>query len=266
MNFETFHDAIHWRNHHRRKLETGTKRQRRVARSLKRCRPNHRCATEACRVCMREFRLWWAGEAVKIMLQRSDWTRCSVITKRLLVPYNDLTKFDLNAEIKRHRKRIERSEIHGRVVLGGLDVSLNIESNVITGWQFHCYLIVEGKNDEQLQQAIKTAFPPEPTALVPYDFAEITDPLVVITYAYKAEIKRRSGFVGADGNHRTKNHPLKGVDIKRLAPFLAKYKVGARLLLAGVRRNGHRLVFTPTKPSSGPGRPLKAAGRAATVG
>jgi hypothetical protein len=40
---------------------------------------------------------------------------------------------------------------------------------------------------------------------------------------------------------------------------LAKHKVGARLLLAGVRRNGHRLVFTPVKPSTGPGRALKAA-------
>ena len=48
---------------------------------------------------------------------------------------------------------------------------------------------------------MKDAFPPEPTALEPYDFAEITDPLEVITYAYKAQIKRRSGYAGKDGNH-----------------------------------------------------------------
>ena len=34
---------------------------------------------------MREFRLSWLGEAVKIMVQRPDWTRCSVITEDLLV-------------------------------------------------------------------------------------------------------------------------------------------------------------------------------------
>ena len=254
MEFETFNDAIIWRKTHRKKLEQGNNRQRLAAHTLANCKKNHRCGAEACRVCMWEYRVSWAGEAVKIMLQRPLWTRCSIITAGLLVPYNQLAAFNLNAEIKRLRKRIGRSELPGRVVLGGLDISLNLEKNKIVGWQWHVYLIIEGQNDAGLQQAVKDAFPPEPTALAPYDFAEITDPLEVITYAYKAEINRRSGFVGKDGNHRTKNQPLKGADIRKLLPFLVKYKVGARLILCGVRRNGHRLVFTPTKPSSKPGK------------
>jgi hypothetical protein len=266
MNFETFHDALKWRKIHRKKLETGNKRQRRAARTLTKCRNRHRCGTEGCRVCIRDFRVGWTGEAVKIMLQRPVWTRCCIITKGLLVPYGQLAKFDLHAQIERLRKRIQRSALHGSVVLGGLDVSLNIENNVIVGWQFHPYLIVEGKDDASLEQAVKDTFPTEPTALEPYDFAEITDPLEVITYAYKAQIKRRSGFVGKNGNHRTKDLPLKGADIRELLPFLAKHKVGARLLLAGVRRNGHRLDFTPTKPSSAPGKAMKAAGGAAIAG
>ena len=98
MQIETFEDAIHWRKIHRKKLKTGGKRQRRAARTLINCRKSHRCETEACRVCMREFRINWAGEAVKIMLQRSYWTRCSVITKGLLVPYGQLANFDLHAQ------------------------------------------------------------------------------------------------------------------------------------------------------------------------
>ena len=124
--------------------------------------------------------------------------------------------------------------------------------NVIVGWQFHLYLIVEGQNDAKLQRAIKKAFPPEPTAVAAYDFKPITDPLEVITYAYKAEIKRRSGYVGGDGKHRTKPRPLKGADLRELLPFLARHKVGARLILSGVRRNGQRLVFTPRKGSPTP--------------
>jgi hypothetical protein len=254
MQFETFNDAIHWRKHHRRKLESGNKRQRRAAQTLANCCKSYRCETEACPVCMREFRVGWTGEAVKIVMQRPHWTCCCIITEGLLVPYGQLAKFDLHAQIERLRKRIGRSDLHGRVVLGGLDLSLNLENNVIVGWQFHAYLIVEGENDAKLQQAVKKAFPPEPTALVPYDFAEITDPLRAITYAYKAQIKRRSGFVGKNGNHRTKDLPLKGADIREMLPFLAKHKVGARLILCGVRRNGQRLIFTPVKPSSGSGK------------
>jgi hypothetical protein len=260
MQFETEEDALKWRKVHRKKLEAGNKRQRCAARTLTKCRNRHRCGIEGCRVCMRDFRLWWTGEAVKIMLQRPVWTSCCIITKGLLVPYGQLGNFDLLAQIARLRKRIERSKLHGRIVLGGLDISLNLESNKIVGWQFHIYLLIEGKDDGDLEQAVKDAFPPEPRALVPYEFKEITDPLEVITYAYKADIKRRSGYVGKDGNHRTADLPLKGADIRKLLPFLAKYKVGARLILCGVKRNGHRLAFTPTKPASG--HALKAAAAA----
>lgn len=264
-NFESFDDALRWRRVHSKKLKAGNNRQRLAAGTLKKCRNRHRCGTEACRVCMRDFRIWWAGEAVKIMLQRPDWTRCSIITKGLLIPYGQLSTFDLHAVIKRLRKRMQRSALHGRAVLGGLDVSLNIENNVIVGWQFHPYLIVEGKNGAGLRKAVKKVFPPEPTALAPSDFAEITDPLEVITYAYKAQIKRRSGYAGNGGNHRTKDQPLKGADIRKLLPFLAKYKVGARLILAGVRRNGQRLVFARTKPSSASGKAMKVADGASTA-
>lgn len=221
MKFETFDDAIEWRRNNRKKL-TRTNRQRRVALALKKCRPGHRCGTEACRVCMREFRLWWLGEAVKIMVQRPDWTRCSVITNGLLVSYGQLSKFDLTAAVKRIRKRLSRSGISDRIVLGGLDVSLNLEKNKMMGWQFHLYLLIEGKNDAHLQAMVKNAFPPEPTAPAPYDFVEITNPLEVVTYACKALFKRRSGYVGSDGKHRTHDLPLKGGRYQALAAVLGQ--------------------------------------------
>jgi hypothetical protein len=250
MFIESFEEARKWRRTHRNKLKHGTTRQRRVAGKLSKCGPSHRCRTEACRVCMREFRIWWSGEAIKIIAQRRHWTRCSIITEGLLVQSGQLATFDLIAAVKRIRKRLERSGIRGRTVLGALDVSLNIEDNVIAGWQFHGYLVVEGQNDAALQQAIKDAFAPEPTALTPYDFAEVADPLKVVTYAYKAMFKRRSGYSTSQGNHRTKDQPLKGADLRELLPFLANYKVGARLILRGVRRNGQRLVLTEAKLSS----------------
>jgi len=250
MFIESFEDALKWRRLNRKKLKLDSKRQRRTARRMRRCRRRHRCGTEACRVCMREFRISWLGEAIKIMVQRPHWTRCSIITKGLLVPYGQLANFDLDAAVKRIRKRLERSDARGRVVLGALDISLNLSSNVIAGWQLHLYLIVEGKNDEGLQQAIRAAFQPEPTALAPYNFAEVSDPLQAITYAYKSLFERRSAYNTSEGNCRTKGQPLKGADLRELLPFLARYKVGARLILCGVRRNGQHLVFTPTKPSS----------------
>jgi hypothetical protein len=263
MFIESFNDALRQRRNHRRKLKLGNTRQRRVAIALNGCRRRNRCGTEACRVCMREFRLWWLGEATKVLVQRPHWTRCSIIPAGLRIRYGALPTFDLNSEIKRLRKRIERSALRGRIVLGALDVSLNLEKNKIAGWQWHLYLVVEGENDETLQQAIKSAFRSDPKALVPYDFKQIngSDYLKVATYAYKALFKRRSGYTDSKGNHGTKDLPLKGDDLRMLLPFLAKHKVGARLILGGVRRNGHRLVFTSKKSSTA--RPAAMMSKAA---
>jgi hypothetical protein len=250
MFLETFTDALKRRRADRRKLKLGSGRQRRVGRTLRRCRRHHRCGTEACRVCMREFRISWLGEAIKIMAQRPHWTRCSVITKDLLIPYKQLTNFDLDAAVKRLRKRLERSGVHDRLVLGALDVSLNAEKNVITGWQWHLYLLIEGQNDEALKQSVKDAFPPESTAFEPYDFAQVSNPIEVVTYTYKSLFQRRSGYNTSQGNHRAKGQGLKGSELRELLSFLAKYKVGARLILRGVSRNGQRLVLTPAKRSS----------------
>jgi hypothetical protein len=199
---------------------------------------------------MREFRLFWLGAATRVLVQRPHWTRCSVVPKGLLIPYEQLAHFDLDAAVKRLRKRLERSQLHGRIVLGAIDVSLNLENNVIQGWQWHLYLLIEGQNDAELQQAVKDAFPAEPTALAPYDFREVVDHLKVLTYAYKSLFKRRSGYLTPQGDHRTKDQPLKGADLRELLPFLVNHKTGARLILSGLRRSGERLVFTRRKPHS----------------
>jgi hypothetical protein len=261
MQIESHSDAVDRRRAYRKILKRGTAQQRRVGRALGKCLKGSRCKTEACRVCLREFRLWWLGEAIRIIVQRPRWSRCSIISKGKRIRYGKLLKFDLKAEIKRIRKRLERSALSGRIILGALDVSLNLENNTIQGWQWHVYLIVEGENDKVLQEAIKSAFPSDPKALVPYDFQQIdhSEYLKVATYCYKALFKRRSGYTDSQGNHRTKDLPLKGRDLRKLLGFLARYSIGARLIICGVRRNGERLVFTRRKSSSPQGVALRKA-------
>jgi len=245
MNFESDQDALHWRRIHRRRLRKGSKRQRRVAQKLRQCRIGNRCKMEACRVCLRDFRIEWIGEATKVVVQRPTWTRCSIIPAGMLVPYGGLQGLDLTLLVKKIRKRLQRApELRDRIVVGGLDVSLNLFNNVVSGWQFHLYLLVEGTDNAVLRSAIKSAFSPEPTALEPYDFSEVKEPIEAISYAYKAVIMRRSAWQDKNGGHHAKDLPLKGNDLRELLAFLATHKVGARLILSGIRRNGRRLDFT----------------------
>src|SRR5271166_6454454 len=111
LEFETSQDALKWRKAHRKQLQSGNRRQRQVARQLNRCRKQTRCVTEACRVCLRDFRVQWIGEGTKTLVQRRHWTVCSIIPAGSLVPNGSLNSFDLQAARKRDLKRLARSGI-----------------------------------------------------------------------------------------------------------------------------------------------------------
>jgi hypothetical protein len=129
-----------------------------------------------------------------------------------------------------------------RIVLAGIDISLNFQDNDVIGWQLHLYMLIEGENTLRLREAIKAAFPPELTAPTPYDFDEVNDPSNCVTYLFKAIFKRRSRYTSANG-HRTKSLPLKGPELRELLQFLDRQSVGERLILRGIRRNGRHLVI-----------------------
>ncbi len=171
-----------------------------------------------------------------------DWTRASIIPAGFLVPIDKLSTFDLKAVNSRINKRLERSSLGNRIVIAGIDISLNLQDNEIVGWQLHLYLLIEGKNTVRLQEAIKAAFPPEPTAPIPHQFSSVTDTTKAITYLFKNIFHRRSRYTNANSQARTKDLPLKGSDLRELLPFLDQFPIGARLILRGIRRNGGRLI------------------------
>ena len=160
-----------------------------------------------------------------------------------LLALGELTNVELKALGEMIDKRLERSSLRRRIVLAGIDISLNLQDNKIVGWQLHLYMLIEGENTLRLREAIKAAFPPERTAPTPYDFDQVNVPSNCVTYLFKAIFKRRSRYTNANGHPRTKSLPLKGPELRELLHFLDQHSVGERLILRGIRRNGRRLVI-----------------------
>jgi hypothetical protein len=182
-----------------------------------------------------------------------------VICAGLTAPYGKLYQVDLPNVIKALQKRLQRSSfLHNRMVIGGVDISLNLEDNAIQHWQLHLYLLVEGKDTEMLETAVQAAFPQEPTAAKPYFFEKVSNPSAVITYAYKAIFKRRSSYI-KNGAANVRDLPLKARDLRELLRFLGRYPVGVRLLLHGVRRNGKPFQLQPTRRRSRQAAPVAKA-------
>jgi hypothetical protein len=248
--FETFADAKERRAQKIRILSQNDKEQQRLATKLERCRKESRCESGACDICLRLYRLRLFRQTSQVLAARPHWTRASVVPAGFLLPLGELRKVELKALGEMIEKRLERSSLRRRIVLAGIDVSLNLQDNNIIGWQLHLYMLIEGENTLRLREAIKAAFPPEPTAAIPYDFDEVKVPSNCVTYLFKAIFKRRSRYTTANGQPRTKSLPLKGPELRELLLFLDQHFVGERLILRGIRRNGRRLVIINKQPKA----------------
>ena len=196
---------------------------------------------------MGHYRRRLVRQTAPIFAAREHWTRASVIPAKLLKRLGELSEVDLPAIVSMVNKRLERSSLRNRIIIAGIDISLNTDNNEIIGWQLHLYLLMEGENTLRLREAVKAAFPPEPTAPIPYDFSPLRDPAKAITYLFKAIFYRRSRYL-KEGKPRTKAEPIKGHELRELLLFLDKYPIGSRLILRGLRRDGKHLILTgPSK-------------------
>jgi hypothetical protein len=248
--FETLAEAKKRRARYVGVLNRGNKRAQGVAQTLGDCRKDDRCWSEPDPVCLRMFRQWLVKEASPIIGNKIPWTRASVIPAGMPIPYGELHNVDLPALIKCIIKRFERSSLRNRKVIGGIDISLNIQNNVIVGWQLHLYLLIEARHTKRLEEAVKATFPPEPTAPKPHDFLPVTDVAEAVTYVYKSIFYRRSRYANDKGQARTWPQSLKGSNLRELLTWLDQYSVGCRLILRGVRRNGRRLIVNQKRRTS----------------
>jgi hypothetical protein len=245
--FETHAEAVARRDFKIEVLGGGNKTQQQLAGKLARCQKGNRCNSGACDVCARLFRLRLLRQLQPILASRPNWTRASVVTADFLFAPGELANVDLNALRQKIGKRFERWSLRNRIVIAGIDISLNLEDNDAVGWQLHLYLLVEGEHTPQLAEAVKATFPPEKTARVPFHFTQVTGALRTVSYLYKSVFWRRSRYTLFERRPRTKNQPLKRPELRELLEFLGRYPVDARLILRGLRRDGRHLIVTPNQ-------------------
>jgi hypothetical protein len=209
-NFETYQTAKSRRKKRIRSLSRGGRELRSLIHKLGKCTKMLRCHSEIDPICLGNFRLRLYRGLKSIIQSRKHWMRVSVITKGLLFKRGTLQSADLPKLIKSLRKRLERSSLQDRMIIGGIDVSLNFGEDHVVGWQLHLYLLIEGSDDDvHLREAIKAAFPGEPTAVKPYDFTPMYEFGGAITYLYKTEFSRRITYFEDD--KRKTDDPRLGV-------------------------------------------------------
>lgn len=148
--------------------------------------------------------------------------------------------------MKSLQRRIQRSPLKTRLIIGGIDVSWNTLNNEGGHWQGHIYALVSGTVSPQLERQIQRVFMPSPETYRPSS-VEPVDPtdrdfFKCLTYSYKSLFNWRSSYhesrLKRDGSPRInrRTNPLPQAQLAELTDWLSRYSVGDRLILTGVRR------------------------------
>ena len=213
------------------------------------CSEQNPCLNEACPKCRRIYRKSLLQAFVNSGLQDGVWTRVSVIPDGLFFPYHKLYTVDLKAIIKRLNKSIQRSKLSDAIIIGGIDISLNVFENSIQGWQIHLYFLINRLLTDDLKKSIKGIF--KKGATKSFNFKQIKVDAQgtihkhiggAVTYMYKNGFNRRSSYyetrLKVDGSQRlnTRSLPLKMDQVAKLSVWLGEYNIGDRLFLRNIKR------------------------------
>lgn len=222
-------------------LRAGSLLHRGVAWTLEQCSAADPCNCEACLLCMRRFRWRLLNQSIS-QVHFGDWTAASIVPSGALVSIGELPSFDIRKHIRRWHKRIERNSLLSDCrIVGGIDISLNVDRGRTVYWQPHLYILIGAEKSNQLRHAVMSAFPAEPMARRPYRFRSVKEQLEAISYSYKSTFYARHSYVNEEDEEVVEKSPLPEDAHRELLLFLSRYSLGDRLLLRKFRRHGPSL-------------------------
>jgi len=262
LEFETFEDAKAKRIQLIRRLaKSATPVSNALANELAACRKQSRCGSGACPVCNRAFRLRLASEVQRVRPDAFEVIRISLIPASFRVEVYDLPAFDLLRWVSSRRRAFQRALPKEALFVGGVDISLNTFENGDPHWCFHLYgfvLLPKGwgvqnrSKMRRMRAELERRCPPVPKhrrigaeRVLTVGALDSENFDGAFLYAHKGGFYRRSRYAYTrekTGKRSTNAEPqaIPRLAALELSIFLARYRLGSRLILIGFRRHGSR--------------------------
>jgi len=218
-------------------LIAGNAEAKELALLLGRCDKGDRCRSAACFVCLRQWRRWFAGTVAELIAEDDfEWRAVSLVPPDLIFPVGKLNQFEPNKFKDRLRKQLERSNISGATVIGGIDfVVQHFADGRGPAWHPHTYLLVRRRGKNAIREALEDIYPSTPDTSRPLRIKNIKKEEVLkpATYAFKSKFKQRIPCEDANGNKDTEEKDIASEHWLELAPLMHKWGIDGRL----IRRN-----------------------------
>lgn len=192
------------------------------------------CGSGACPACQRRVRFHLLRDAHR-QLRGRRLLRLSWIPADGRVSVGQLATFDLAKFLASRQRALQRALPEVTIAFGGADVSLNTFDNAEAEWQVHIYVILVACDTNDLRERVRKHCRGEPTAARPYQYDPVVEVAGALSYAIKAIIGRRSGYVDGTGRRNTRLQRLGAAQAAEAALYQHRWPMTRRLLLRGLR-------------------------------
>lgn len=257
--FETMAQARHRRASKIRALRNaGGDDETALAEKLESCRPQQRCGSGACDVCLRSYRKRLTREGTKVLSQCSEVRTVSATFNWGIAEVSELPSVDLRSRLEPYVRGLKRTVPSGTLIIGGADVSLNTFENADPHWCVHLYFVI-GATDRTIDwDAVRSycrrhapradsgrVFRPVQISRAPVPSDELPP---VLGYSLKSIFSWRSAYTDVRKKtgrpfRNSRDLPIPSNRRVELWLFLDRYRIADRVMLAGVRRYGDGANF-----------------------
>ena len=207
--------------------------------NVPKCNKGERCQTEQCHKCLRRFRKSLVKNSTNLGLhsREQDWFCLTLVPSETLIPIGKLECLDLKNEVRKHNVRLKR-HIPDALVIGGIDISLNMERGIPIGWQPHLHLMIFGINKEDSLNALRSVYPRSDIAKRPIRHELLKEGTFnqILTYCYKSLYFEHSDRKFIPDRKYNKRNMLPRKYEEELRAYLCNWLIGDRLILRHARR------------------------------
>jgi hypothetical protein len=141
------------------------------------------------------------------------------------------------------KRQLERADLPSLVLLGGLDLSLEIDRRThgSDAWQPHVHAIVAGCTREELRRALGRRYAATAEVEEPLHVDAVRGRAEQVSYCFKGLHRRRVRDFDAEGKPSTARYPLRDDELREVLRFLDRHAFAELLVMKGMRRYGSRL-------------------------
>lgn len=260
--FETPADAKKWWKKAIECLANGERHDRRLAKKLKHCRKSLPCRSPACPKCSRKYRIWFTGQALKILhtlddnklLDLNHLKFITIVPIGIERELEDLIskKYPPHLFIKRMKDRLRnqfiRSSLKHLVITGGIEGDFDVETSK---WEFHFHLIVAGLDENSTEWKLflhKNGYSEHALhGSTPVQVNPIDEKLASVTsYCLKSYFSRKEKWIDSNtGKKKAAKFRLKPTQQRIALCFLDSITLEDRAFFFNTRRYGCELRITP---------------------